>query len=371
MPLSFPAEKENSPFGHSSKKEWVEAAKQELGAGHPIEELIQKIDGIDLLPYYDQSDLPSTIDFQFPSSQNEFLEPRHWVNMPKIFVNDSSTANLQARQSLTSGADGILFELQGDSDATVLLKEIELSYCQTAFLADIGHKKFFHDFCGLVITNRIDPASVSGAIFWKEPSTIPVELMERFNGWTQFHAMGVAVENHASPSAEIAGLLAKAVKQIDNSVSRGVAIKEALHAVAFSVFIGTDFFMEIAKLKTLRILWLHVANAYEPGSSSSVFIHVTSKAWESTTYAPHANMLKGTVCSLSAILGGCDALTVEADDPHHPMMARVARNVSSILREESYLGKVADPTAGSYFLENLVDRLAQEAWKKFQALVKS
>jgi methylmalonyl-CoA mutase len=53
------------------------------------------------------------------------------------------------------------------------------------------------------------------------------------------------------------------------------------------------------------------------------------------------------------------------------MMSRVALNVSSILREEAYLGKVSDPTAGSYFLENLVDRLAEESWKKFQALVKS
>ena len=371
MPPSSPGKKKNGPFGPSSKKEWVEAAKQELGAGHPIEKLIQKIDGIDVLPYYDQSDLPSSIDFQLPSSQNEFVEPRPWFNMPKILVNDAFRANLQALESLNSGADGILFELQGSPDANVLLKKIELPYCQTAFLADIGHEKFFHDFSALVKTKKIDPSSLTGAIFWKEPSATPVELMEWFNGWAQFHAMGVIVENQASPSAEIATLLAKAVKQIDNSTRHGSTLKDALHAVAFSVSIGTDFFLEIAKLKALRMLWLQVANAYGPPSSSSIFIHATSRAWENTTYEPHGNMLKGTLCSLSAILGGCDALTVEAADPNHATMTRVARNVSSILREESHLGKVSDPTAGSYFLENLVDRLAKEAWKKFQALVKS
>ena len=371
MPPSIPAKKKSGPFGHSSKKEWGEAAKQELGVDHPIEELIQKIDGIELFPYYDQGDLPSSIDFQLPSSQNEVAEPRHWVNMPRLVVNDPSVANLEALKALNSGADGILFELQGSPDADVLLRKIELPYCQTAFLADIGHEKFFHDFCSLVNKEKINPSSLQGAIFWKEPPSIPVELMKWFNSRTQFHAMGIVVEDQASPSAGIASLLAKAVKQIDNSVKNGIAIKDALCAVAFSVSIGTDFFLEMARLKTVRILWQHVANAYDPHSSSSLFIHATSKADATSPYEPHGNMLKGTVCSLSAILGGCDALTVEAEDPLHPMMSRVALNVSSILREEAYLGKVSDPTAGSYFLENLVDRLAEESWKKFQALVKS
>ena len=371
MPPSFPGKKENSPFGPSSKKEWVRVAKRELGIDHAIENLIQKIDGIDFLPYYDQSDLPASIDFQLPLSQNEFVEPRSWFNMPKILVNDTSAANHQALLALNSGADGIVFELQALPDAGTLLKKIELAYCHTAFLADIGHAEFFYDFCALVKTKKIDPSSLSCTIFWKEPSTVPVELMECFNGWTQFHAMGIVAENQASPSAEIAALLAKAVKQIDNSTRHGIALKEALDSIAFSVSIGTDFFLEIAKLKALRMLWPNVAKAFESSSSPSIFIHAVSRAWENTTYEPHGNMLKSTLSGLAAILGGCDALTIEVADQNHPTTTRVALNVSSILREEAHLGKVSDPTAGAYFLENLVDRLGQVAWKKFQALVKA
>jgi methylmalonyl-CoA mutase len=371
MPPSSPVKKKNSPFGPSAKKEWTEAAKQELGANHSIKKLIQKIDGIDVHPYYDQSDLPSSLDFQLPTSQNEFREPRAWFNMPRITVNDAATANRQALQALNSGADGILFELLGAANPSLLLKDIELPYCQTVFLADTGHNKFFHDFCALVNARKIDPSSLAGAILWKASATAPRELMEWFNAWTQFHEMGIVSENQPSPSEEIAALLAKAVIQIDNSIARGTPIKNALRAVAFSVSTGTDFFLEIAKLKTLRRLWLQVAQAYEPGSSSSIFIHSWSRAWENAPYEPHENMLKGSVCSLGAILGGCDALTVDAADPTHSMMTRVALNVSSILREESHLGKVSDPTAGSYLLESLADRLGQEAWKKFQALVKS
>src|SRR5258706_7446524 len=371
MPPSYPDKKKSGSFGPSTKKEWVEAAKRELGVDLPIKNLTQKIDGIDLLPYYDHSDLPSSIDFQLPPSQNEFFEPRHWFNLPKILVNDALTANLQALLSLNSGADGILFELQNSPDANALLNKIELPYCQTAFLAAIGHEKFIRDFCGLVKSKKIDPSTLQGAIFWKKTPTIPVELMEWFNGWLQFHAMGIVVENQASPSAEIAGLLAKAVKQIDNSIRHGSAIHDALHSVAFSVSIGTDFFLEIAKLKTLRMLWHQVANAYEPHSSSSIFINATSGAWTNKTYEPHENMVKSTACSVSAILGGCDALTVEAADPSHPTMSRLALNVSSILREESHLGKVSDPTAGSYFFEKIVDRPAPETCGKLQTFVKS
>ena len=79
-------------------------------------------------------------------------------------------------------------------------------------------------------------------------------------------------------------------------------------------------------------------------------------------------MLKSTSAALAAILGGCDALTVQPEN-ENPMMARIARNVSSILREESHLSKVADPTAGSYYLESLTNQLAINAWKKFQNII--
>jgi methylmalonyl-CoA mutase len=51
-------------------------------------------------------------------------------------------------------------------------------------------------------------------------------------------------------------------------------------------------------------------------------------------------------------------------------MNRVARNVSSIILEEAHLNMVADPAAGAFAIENIVDNLAEAAWKQFQSDIK-
>jgi methylmalonyl-CoA mutase len=77
-------------------------------------------------------------------------------------------------------------------------------------------------------------------------------------------------------------------------------------------------------------------------------------------------MLKSATAAMSAIFGGCDGLTIFPESDEDSMMARIARNVSSVLREESHLSKVADPTAGSYYLDSLIEQLADQSWRVFQ-----
>jgi methylmalonyl-CoA mutase len=78
-------------------------------------------------------------------------------------------------------------------------------------------------------------------------------------------------------------------------------------------------------------------------------------------------MLRSTTSSIAAICGGCDSLTVFPEDESNSMMQRMARNTSVILREESHLSKVADPLAGAYAIEVMIDTLAKESWQKFQS----
>ena len=81
-------------------------------------------------------------------------------------------------------------------------------------------------------------------------------------------------------------------------------------------------------------------------------------------------MISGSVAALAALAGGCNSLTILAEDENNMTMTRIARNVSNILREESHLNKVADPTAGAYAIENIVDQLAVAAWGEFQRNIK-
>lgn len=136
--------------------------------------------------------------------------------------------------------------------------------------------------------------------------------------------------------------------------------------VAFTVSIGPDFFMELAKLRAIRTVWKKFLKETQSNPETPLLIHTFSTSWANKNYEPQGNMLKSTTAAMSAILGGCDSLTLDPENPNQPMMARVARNVSHILREESYFSKVADATAGSYFIENLTAQLTASAWNSIR-----
>jgi methylmalonyl-CoA mutase len=98
-------------------------------------------------------------------------------------------------------------------------------------------------------------------------------------------------------------------------------------------------------------------------------IHCVTSEWNKTVYDPYVNMLRTQTEAMSAILGGTDSLTVEPFDivfrQPDEFSERIARNQQLILKEESYFDKVADPAAGSYYIENLTSLIAENTWKLF------
>jgi methylmalonyl-CoA mutase len=98
-------------------------------------------------------------------------------------------------------------------------------------------------------------------------------------------------------------------------------------------------------------------------------IHCVTGRWNKTVYDPHVNMLRTQTEAMSAILGGADSLTIEPFDTvfraPDEFSERIARNQQLILKEEAYFDKVADPAAGSYYIENLTNLIASNAWKMF------
>ncbi|MDX1627216.1 MAG: methylmalonyl-CoA mutase family protein, partial [Fulvivirga sp.] len=138
------------------------------------------------------------------------------------------------------------------------------------------------------------------------------------------------------------------------------------HAIVYEV--GTDFFGEIAGLRALRQLYYQVARAFEANKflPEDLKVLAISTAWTSDDYNPHANMIKSTTAGMAAVLGGCNALYIEPEDASKPVMSRIAKNVSNILKDEAHLNDQVDPAAGAYYIEALTDKMAKEAWKIFQ-----
>ncbi|TXH23121.1 MAG: methylmalonyl-CoA mutase small subunit [Mycobacterium sp.] len=181
----------------------------------------------------------------------------------------------------------------------------------------------------------------------------------------------------ASASQELAGALAAGVAYLRLLTESGLSTADALRQLSFRFAADDDQFATIAKLRAARRLWARVAEVVGAPDAGAATIHaVTSKAMMSQR-DPWVNMLRTTLAAFAAGVGGADTVLVEtfdaAIDGGLPGTAvtfsrRMARNTQLLLLEESHLGRVVDPSGGSWFVEDLTDQLAQQAWTKFQEL---
>ncbi|MBM9590895.1 methylmalonyl-CoA mutase [Leptospira sp. 201903075] len=178
----------------------------------------------------------------------------------------------------------------------------------------------------------------------------------------------------ASIGQELAYSLSWGVDYINRHLDVGVSIEDAAANIWFWMGIGSDYFTEMAKFRAMRILWTEVLNAYKPGlgETTPALIVARTSNFQFTAYDPYVNMLRGTTAAMSAVMGGADFVSVLPFDSEYSAQQelgkRIARNSQLLLRYESFVDKVEDPAAGSYYLEVLTKKLAETAWTKFQTL---
>jgi methylmalonyl-CoA mutase len=141
-------------------------------------------------------------------------------------------------------------------------------------------------------------------------------------------------------------------------------VDQAARAVTFVFAVGPAYFMEIAKLRAARLLWAQVLTAFgaKDPDGGAMRIHARTPRRNKSLYDRHTNLLRVTTEALSAVIGGCDRLTIDpfGFDPH------LAVNIQRILQEETHLDAVADPAGGSYYVESLTDSMARAAWDLFR-----
>jgi methylmalonyl-CoA mutase len=121
----------------------------------------------------------------------------------------------------------------------------------------------------------------------------------------------------------------------------------------------------------MRILWSQILKAYKK-EDTTLDLRAETGLRTSTIYDSHVNMLRTTSQCMSASLGGANTIQVNSFNAAYKkeddFAQRMSRNTSLILKEECYFNKVSDPSAGSYYIENLTNELAKNAWKLFQEI---
>jgi len=378
-----------SEFSPTNKAVWKQQVIKDLKGKDFNKTLVwQTTEGIEMQPYYTAEDLTDTRLGELYSIQKKTLG---WLNIPVVLFENEALTNTKTLTLLQQGADAIHLDLsQVDIhkiEFTKLLNGIKLSQTPVYFQTNS------QDIALINALQKVVPYQMKGGCVndglgrWMQTGKWQTDhftdlstLLLRSQSAPLFRT--VCVSSHSFHNAganavqELAFTLASAVTYIDKLTDLEIPVDVALQKVYFSISVGTHYFMEIAKLRALRYLWEKVEAQFRvadpltfPPSTFSAFIHAQTSTFYDAALSPHTNMIRATTEAMSAVIGGCDALSVHSYDasfqPSDEFSERIARNISIVLKEEAHLDKVADPAAGSYYIESLTLQLIDAAWALF------
>lgn len=329
-----------------------------------------------------------------------------WTVVQKMDHPDPKSANEQAHEDLMNGATGLALVFSRSHAARgygldvspetfdIALEGIDLSAIHLRLEAGIDGFKAHSLFADYVKRSNIDPSPLNmrfgldpigalaagGTMPWSLDEVtqhISKEWQERaeqgFKGpfveadGRPYHDAG------ATQADELAIILAKGLFYLRTLEAASEDAQKACDAIGFTLSAECDQFLTIAKFRAMRLLWNRVQDACGLTPKPAA-LHAETSFRMMSKGDPNSNMLRLSLASFAASVGGADSLAVlpftAALGLSDDFARRMARNTQSILLEESNLYRVIDPAAGSGAFETLSDNLAREAWAKFQDIEK-
>ena len=387
-------------FAPASYDDWRKLVDGAL-KGAPFDKLVCKTyDGLRIEPIYQRAHHAA------PIAGRTAAAP--WQIMQRIDHPDAAIANAQALHDLENGANGLTlvfagangahgFGLEPTAEAVEKVLEgvfidagisIELQIGPQSRMAAI-HVAEYVKRKGLTpaacnIRFGLDPIG-AGAAWGSSPYTWP-EIVPAVTGAIKgLAAMGfkgpfapadgrVIHDAGGSEVQELAFVLATGIAYLRALEDTGVALEDAQGMIYARLSADADQYLTMAKFRALRLLWARVEQSC--GLIPKPVFIAADTAWRMLTQRdPYVNILRATVATFSAGLGGANAVTVL---PHTLALGlpdafarRAARNTQLVLLEESNLARVSDPAAGSGGVETLTQQLCEAAWLLFQETEKA
>ncbi len=380
--------------------QWEEVITADLKGADYERKLVWKTgEGFNVRPYYRAENLEG-IKFlgseagQFPFVRGTRAHNR-WHVHQTVKVVCPKEANAEALKLLGAGVDSLGFELTAEltaADLDLLLAGIQLEAVnlvvggvKVAVAAELLLAKVEKeglDKAALKIGFVIDPLvkSLSACGDFCTPNGTEcfsrvAELIRKFAEYKHVRVITVNAQIFGNSGSTIVEELAFALSAGNDYIARltdaGLSIDEVARKIRFSFSVSSNYFMEIAKLRAARLLWANIVDGYSPEKrcAAKMNIHAETSRWNQTVYDPYVNMLRGTTEAMSAAIGGVYSLEVTPFDRSFEepteFAKRIARNVELLLKHESHFDQVVDPAGGSYYIENLTQSIAAEAWKLF------
>lgn len=308
---------------------------------------------------------------------NKHRSGNFWKITEKFVTPDPSIA----AEGLNGGVESLLIEAQEawtEADFTHFLKGVHLEMIQLRYQCPGPVAAQLQSIMELLayLEQNNATAKTDLVLYINTPDWLAagktrelLNILERAGEFRAFYCLSLQPDTGKNPTAQLAALLTEAERQITSLQKAGVSAKESIARMHFSWPLGMDYFLELSKIRAFHILWANFRNAY--GESPRTASITAFQGQNSLDSDIHQNMISASTQSMAAVLGGVENLLVLPADTSEntkgdAFTRRIARNLQHILRQEAFLDKVADPAAGSRFIEQLTTLIAAEAWKNFQ-----
>ena len=388
-----------SEFQPPTTQEWLDKIEVDLKGADFQKRLVWRTpEGFNIQPFYRKEDVeklntPYALPGEFPFVRGNKKFDNTWYIRQEINADDASEANAKALDILNKGIDSLSFKIPGDKvSAEFVEKLLDGIYCDIVEVNFNTCKRHSLELAQILVKyfekKGYDKEKIVGSIDWdpmekmvmKGKAVEPLlklasSLVDVFKDYPYFRCISANVVSLNNAGAyivqELGYALAWGNEYLHQLVEAGVDVDLAASKIKFNMGISENYFMEIAKFRAARLMWANIVKQYEPKDDKScqMCVNAVTTTYNMTLFDAHVNLLRSQTETMSAALGGVHSIVVTPfDAPYEKpgdFSERIARNQQLLLKEECHFNTIVDPGAGSYYIEELTNSIATEAWKVF------
>lgn len=350
-----------SEFPSTTASDWKNQLVKDL-KGEPFENLVwENENGFAIQPFYTQEDLKQNYEPAFTHADWEICVHKENLNSKEV--------NAELLKDLDRGASSVSVDCK-NVDLEIALQGIQLNYIRSTFIVDESSAKALKTY----LEKHYNLNEINCSLF-----PVSLEKQADLDTWQNVISL---FENHKNIKTVSANVLpyhnqnclayyevAIILSALNEYLQSGKKIESNFVVKAGA---NSDYFIQIAKLRAVRRLW-NVLKA-EYNLKNDLHLIVETSLNNKSVSDKYNNLLRTTVEAMAAVAGGCNELIVNEFDvlfsENEKLSSRMAINQQLILKDESYLNKMADISCGSYYIESITDAIATKALETFKRFEK-
>lgn len=352
-------------FKPTSKQEWLEKVVKDTKGKRQLADFNWSLNSLTISPFYHQDD------FAKPLPNLSFKANNNWEIGTSILFKNAKTVNQQALAALEAGAEALCFVFEEVPDKKQLeigLANIQHEWISTHFRApEQAYPQLIDHFLAVLQDKAQDPTKVPCSFASTEVASNlsgKLEAYQQVLPLASFQTIKVAQSDVVK---NLAGALVQINQYLIALAEPNLGFQASPPQLQCLISLEDAYFPFLAKVRALKILVRNLSKAWEIKLPPLKIVAELDAA--SLTEDENYNRIKMTSQAMSAVTAGVDTLFLSTPQGEETDFSRrIALNIQHLLRQESFMDRVADPAAGSYFIDHMTKEIAEKAWSLFQQI---